>query len=1496
LTRRRAIGARLDRPLLGLGAIALAVLALSGQLPGSGAVSRATPGSGEPTPQTDASIPARGVVMMGSSPLDAADETWGIGTIGSEGNPSWVTVRYRASGGWSLGPASLNDSGAPLSGFEPDRNALLAGQMAPHGGGVLLGTVPKEPGGESTQRRQALLVRDPNKDQGAFREAPPVPEEGEGALLKPGESLYDEHRAPLTAPLDEESGAAGALVVPVKKSLIGAEDGVLHWDGAHWTRESIEIPEESREGFRVLAIAASSPSNAWLLARLPSPAGAVALFRRDPAGLKPRWKPVAPAPKEAFGAPLRVNGEPVTVTGTGASDPQILTVTDEGVWVDGERADISERLTLFFTPKREGEGESEQYGGEAHSWCDAPEGSPPCDGALPEALPRGPSRSFAWADPANPHGFGQRVITGLSDGVSLRLDGATFTRVLALGASPAEDVGGSLGAAFANPREGWLGNRTLPVHLTLAPAPNRLTPYPVPFRRALLAVAPQPAAPVGALSSQALAVGDRGEIGRFIPGQGWLPESLIGINGRPARPRLRGVAWPTPGRAYAVGTLDSQGDSQMWLWRGETGLWEPDPAMPLNFRGNLLGIAFDPSNPSRGYAVGQQGVLLRYGKSWSQDALPPEVAGATFTSIAFAGSQAIVAYRLAHLQGGARFYTGGVIVNDGAGWSGDPTAAKALGGDVPWAVAGLPDGAAAVSASGATGILILERNSPSAAWQPTPAPYPGLDFEEPGSLALFREGGALRVVGSGGVPRNATLLEIDTAPPPPVGFPPNLVNSYPLASSGAVVRQTALGWSDEQHDRNSAREPPGEWKAYDAVFQPDPVSAVLIDPTGALGWAVGGFVDESNEGLDTAGVARYPADGVAPPGFSSAPVLVLTPTEKAAFEKQATFAIAGNGQCLTPCANRANAGVGPDVWLATALERSARIPGVRGFIDTGPRVTTGIGHGLFPVAYEREFNRYAQVLASSSLPAFAAAAPSDRGPGNECLFEEAFSGFPAPFGSGPAAPGLTPSQGGRSVEECKSAGSQSGYYAMDSSGPVGSVRVIVLDDSTEVGSVQLAWLAQKLQEAKGNNEPAIAVGNAEINAHQAIAATLVHGGASAYFYDSPEQNVQLPLTVGTESIPAFGSGTLGYVSSVAAEATNFKGHSGFLLAQVAVAARSPSTNRAPVTVRLIPDIGELALEAKDGVLLRRSKAALFSALARRPRSGGRAQRESDTNESAVYIPIPANCVGTGCASAIPPEYTFSSSHPDVGDFVQPNLASTDPHSVLLGTNEKPIHDPQSGLFCAYNAGTTIVTISAGGLSASVPVTIQAGSVRRPCGTQPLKELPTQPAPLPAPPPAPAPAPTPAPATAPPPVPPPPTPAAVTPPAPRALPALSQPFFALHGVSSSLVAAPSPPVPTPARPTPPSGTSAVSQPVEAAEKEEEKEEATESVSNQAAAYHPHEQEPPTAYILGIVVLAAFAGSSVRRRPRRGRRELRVAPATITGMRAQRRLDGRDRRAR
>ncbi|HEX3434844.1 MAG TPA: hypothetical protein VHT25_12385 [Solirubrobacteraceae bacterium] len=1447
-----------------MAALALAlVLVLAGR-PGGGPQRAAGQGSSsEVTAQTDAAVPARGVIMIGSSPQEAGGETWGIGKIGSLNNPTSTIVQYREGAGWSIAPM-LDAAGQPLKGFAPDESSPLTGAMTPSGAGALLGTV-REAGEESTVSRRVLLVRDPG---GAFTEvqAPPPSALGEG------ESLFSGTRAPLLAPLDEGGGHAGALVVPVLGSGSKlAETAVLHWDGKLWTREEIEVPAAEVEGFRVLAIGASSPQNAWLLGQLP--AGGVALFRRAP-GAPATWKPVTPKSGGTPGEGLAANEQPFSVAGRGEPPTvkaQLLTVTEQGVWVDGERADVNTPATLFFKP----EG-AQDKGQVSATWCNlpvsAPTGTQPCSFSLPQSLPTGLSRSFAWADSSTP--YGQRVITGLPEDVTLRLEGSSFTRVLALGATESTN----LGAAFSDPHEGWLGDASLPVHLTLHPAASRLQTYPVPFRFALLAATPQPGAPVGALSSQALAVGDEGEVARYLPGEGWQPEPLLGPGGRRSTGVMRGVAWPTASRAYAVGEL-----GQMWLWRAETGLWEPDPAAPRNFRGNLLGIAFDPTNPGRGYAIGQGGVLLRYGKSWTQEALPAEVAHASFTSIAFAGSEAIVAYRIPLNQGGVETYAGGLLVNNGSGWHVDQAAAAALApeGGVPWAVAGLPDGGAALSGESAGGEpLVLERNSAGSGWSAPSTPYPR-SATGPGSLALFREGGALRMIGSGAIP-NTRRVDFPE-PPAPAGLPEVLINAYPPAS-GHIIRETANGWSDEEHDRNESVSAPGNYAIWDTPFEPDPTAAVLIDETGAMGWAVGGAIDEQQGGrFDTADIARYPADGNPPPGVGSAPVQ--------ASAGAATFAIAGNVQCGAPCADRENDQLGPDRWLSSAIAQAGQISGVRAFLNLGPRVTTGrttSGKVTQEVPYEREFARYAALMRGNALSAFPVASPTDVAGGTgECLFDEAFQSFPW--------------ASSRSAEPCSG---QSAYYAFDSSASTGTVRVIALDEASTVGGTQLAWLQQELGEAAALGVPAIVLGSADLNAQiaarapgaAAVASALVkRGGASAYFYDSPERNVSLPLRVGGESIPAFGTGTLGYVQANSAAQQDFIGHSGFLLAEVNAqqAARNASTLRWPVSARLIPNVGELALEAQDGVLLNRSQQALFAGLARRPRAGCLAENGVTHCQTSPYIPIPANCVGPACANGILPEYSFTSSRPEIGDFVEPNTASADPRAVLLGANEKPIHDSMSGLFCAYNAGTTVVTISAGGLSSSLTVTVRAGSVRRPCGTQPLNEAPvTQNAaaspPPPPPPPAPAgpaPASSPTPVSAPVPAPPPaPAPAlpspAVHPPAPAAFvlpPVLSPPLLAFVP----------PPVPTPARPSPPTGTSAVTSPIEVAEKEEEQEEATESVSNQAVAYRSSEGDPAPEYLLGLIVLAALAGVGVRRRPRRGTRKARIAPATANTTQFQRR---------
>ena len=160
--------------------------------------------------------------------------------------------------------------------------------------------------------------------------------------------------------------------------------------------------------------------------------------------------------------------------------------------------------------------------------------------------------------------------------------------------------------------------------------------------------------PWGRSTSEALAVGDDGEVARYVVAEvenqdkeersrGWQPEPLLGASGlRHAPPASGGVA-------DARARLRRRRAGEMWLWRKETGRGKRpcDAAeLPRQPAGDRLRPT--PTRRPTEYAVGQQGVLLRYGKTWTQEpesSIAAEAQGASFTSVAFAGSEAIVAFR-----------------------------------------------------------------------------------------------------------------------------------------------------------------------------------------------------------------------------------------------------------------------------------------------------------------------------------------------------------------------------------------------------------------------------------------------------------------------------------------------------------------------------------------------------------------------------------------------------------------------------------------------------------------------------------------------------------------------------------------------------------------------------------------------------------------------------------------------------------------------------------
>jgi len=247
---------------------------------------------------------------------------------------------------------------------------------------------------------------------------------------------------------------------------------------------------------------------------------------------------------------------------------------------------------------------------------------------------------------------------------------------------------------------------------------------------------------------------------------------------------------------------------------------------------------------------------------------------------------------------------------------------------------------------------------------------------------------------------------------------------------------------------------------------------------------------------------------------------------------------------------------------------------------------------------------------------------------------------------------------------------------------------------------------------------------------------------------------------------------------------------------------------------------------------------------------------------------PEQCLVAGCAGRITPEYEFTSTDPDIADFVRQDPASSNLRKPFLDANDKVVSDARSGLLCPFNAGTTTVTVSAGAFSFSETLRVLDGSVQRPCGTRPLRPdrfKQEQPASVPTPPPV-------VPAAAPPAPPaPPPPPAPPTPPVPPPPPAIL-PAVPIQGPTlTNSPTIPPPPPPPAIRPLPPGGAPGRVYQVE----EKREEEAAPEQSQAFSRYEPDDGGPPV-YLIGLALIAAVAGVGMRGAGGGGSRQ-RVRPA-------------------
>jgi hypothetical protein len=358
------------------------------------------------------------------------------------------------------------------------------------------------------------------------------------------------------------------------------------------------------------------------------------------------------------------------------------------------------------------------------------------------------------------------------------------------------------------------------------------------------------------------------------------------------------------------------------------------------------------------------------------------------------------------------------------------------------------------------------------------------------------------------------------------------------------------------------------------------------------------------------------------------------------------------------------------------------------------------------------------------VPLYAAYGPLDAVPTESDRaqsWDEAFAQAPAPFGLGTAPQGISPVSSGGEDESVHH------YYSYDVTQNGGTLRVIVLDNSSGTLATipgQTEWLEVQLAEAQAANTPVVVFAALPLDSGEspsayegvatdgnAVATQLANAGVLAVFTTSPTQSDQVHMipyedptqpATGQLQIPEYEGAALGYQQPQNNGVLWYFG--------------SVDTVNRTIAVQGIPVVSSLALEPLSGLTAPRSSTLSFLAVGRRPAGSiwvtpqDAAQGNSGLDGIANYVSIPA----PSCSSCVEPSYEFTSSNPAVGDFVVPSGPGSQ-YPKLTATG-KTIASATSGLFCAYNAGTTTVSVSSGLLTSSATVTVEPGAIGQPCGT------------------------------------------------------------------------------------------------------------------------------------------------------------------------------------
>jgi hypothetical protein len=1219
-------------------------------------------------------VSATGVTVLGTVSGSPDDETWAYGFTSAPpaivsgsplpytvavGQEQLVLLRYEDATGWQIADVLRNADGTPYR-IQPNANFAITGQMASTGEAWLL---VSQTGSTSAA---ALFHRAPG---GEF-----LLDGAATATVQPIISQFSTSTPPvLTLGTDAGGTLYGLLINPGQRPVALQAGGVtvtaaLRYGslaGGAWTLTSAPLPTTytpaQGDVVTLRAASATGPHSGWVAAKV------------DPHILPGAAPPPEPLLLGSYGSggfswvsrtgldalDLTLGFSAASVGRALAATATALAATSQGVWV-GATLNLpagAGTVVALYDPVS---------GHVIGSWCSttvlalSTGCGAPLDANHPAAVP-----DAVFDTPAGSVALAQAV-----GAIDVYVYGAwTAVPVAGFGVDQVKP------GFFTSPNTGWLAGSEAVGRITPQPQPAPLAPWPEANQNTLTSVAVPPAG-AALTTSGALAVGLDGAALHYDATQGWLtdpvPQQAQAVN-------LLSVAFSGPTTAIAVG-----GFGTILNWNGVAWSLDPQSSKLTESQLNSVACAVD----GECWAVGAFGTILRFdGTTWSVEQLDPADAGIlNMTSVAVAGSQVLA------VAGGTLFVRG----SDGVWNPFDPT--QLPQSPAPPAgslrlVSGLPDGGAVVAGQG----VVLVRQTAASSFQYSDQPISGTAV----ALAAFRDPGT-----------NAVRAFVSVAPSifDPVSLTVTANVPFP-AGDGELLVQTTAGWQDLSRSQY-----PEKHGTLEGVPEPDPVQAVAVAPDGTAAWAVGGYAGTtaaSGEGAgsdvlqaipaewQTASIWRYDAGGSAP-----APALTQATVTLPALPNTVSFAFFSSMLCNFECASVADAQ--PMANLTGAAAEMAAFAGQPG----GPAFALLGGNAVGPIGGAASLGNGAVDLANlhnylsplGSLPLFAAYGPLDAVPTSADPAQPwgaTFAQSPAPFGLGGVPAGITPvSWGGTS-------GSVRHYYSFEVAQNGGTLFVIVLDNSA--GSLersvpgQTAWLNDQLAAAQAAGLPVVVFAAEPLNSGMTGAAAdadstatlLANAGVLAVFTTSPSQGDTTSLVpfqefpTGALQVPEYEGASLGYQQP---------SNDGVLWYFVSV-----DTVARSVSVQGIPVVQSLALQPLDGLTAAQSSTLLFRAVGRRP-----AGTILDTGFEN-YVTIPG-----GCSGCVAPSYSFTSSDPGIGDFVLPSA----PGSLLplLDSSGHPVHSSQSGLFCAFNPGTTTVSVTSGLLTSSESVTVLPGGVGLPCGT------------------------------------------------------------------------------------------------------------------------------------------------------------------------------------